>query len=385
MIDNMGNFSSDLKNQLLQNILDKVEASGGSSEFAKNLRNEVIKEIIKNSQNLDEETRKRVLKDVMDKLGDGEVPDVILQELVKQLDSLPAEYKNAVYKEIKKNIAKGKMDGKVLEELLKGGNVPQDILESLVANAGNLNAEAYAALVKNLDKLPDHLKEKALKDMLENMANLDPTVQRQLLNELLKNPNLIKDKAAYEKAILGLMDNLDAMPENVKRDMMKNIAKNLNQLSKEAKTKVLKEVFKNLENSTDETRQEVLKQLLKNMGQKELEEWIKNSDMSEEEKQKMLDSLRNVVESDDLLWDSEDERELEGLPFEERERKKKEILARRRQEKEEGKGRWADSLRKLDRTVVKDASWLKNKQASVLKDILGATGPIEQCKALLTM
>ena len=161
MIDNMGNFSSELKNQLLQDILDKVEAGGGNSEFAKNLRNEVIKEIIKNSQNLDEETRKKILKDVMDKLGDGDVPDVILQELVKQLDSLPDEYKNAVYKEIKKNIAKGNMDAKVLEELLKGGNVPQDILESLVANAGNLSAEAYAALVKNLDKLPDHLKEKA--------------------------------------------------------------------------------------------------------------------------------------------------------------------------------------------------------------------------------
>ena len=238
--------------------------------------------------------------------GDGDVPDIILAELVKQLDSLPDEYKDAVFKEIKKNIAKGNMDSKVLEELLKSGNVPQDILESLVANAANLNPEAYQALVKNLDKLPPHLKEKAIKDMLENMANLDPTVQRELLNELLKNPELIKDKAAYEKAILGLMDNLDAMPENVRRDMMKNIAKNLNQLSKEAKAKVLKEVFKNLENSTEETREEVLKQLLKNMGQKELEEWIKNSDMTEEEKAKMLNSLKNILDSDALLWDSDD-------------------------------------------------------------------------------
>ncbi len=218
--------------------------------------------------------------------------------------------------------------------------------------------------------------------MLDNIANLDPTVQKELLNELLKNPNLIKDKAAYEKAILGLMDNLDAMPENVRRDMMKNIAKNINQLSKEAKEKVLKEVFKNLENSTQETRKDVLKQLLKNMGQKELEEWIKNSDLSEEEKQKMLDALKNIIESDDLLWDSDDERELEGLSFEERERKKKDILAKRRKEKEEGKGRWADSLRKLDKTIVKDASWLKNQQATVLKNILGATGPIDKRKNL---
>jgi len=196
----------------------------------------------------------------------------------------------------------------------------------------------------------------------------------------LKNPELIKDKAAYEKAILGLMDNLDAMPENVRRDMMKNIAKNLNQLSKEAKAKVLKEVFKNLENSTEETREEVLKQLLKNMGQKELEEWIKNSDMTEEEKAKMLNSLKNILDSDALLedWDSDDEKELEGLTGEERERKKKEILARRRQEKAEGKGRWADSLRNLDKHVVKDVNWLKNKQASVLKDLMKKGGPTDK-------
>ena len=64
---------------------------------------------------------------------------------------------------------------------------------------------------------------------------------------------------------------------------------------------------------------------------------------------------------------------------EERERKKKEILARRRQEKAEGKGRWADSLRNLDKHVVKDVNWLKNKQASVLKDLMKKGGPTDKC------
>lgn len=256
-------------------------------------------------------------------------------------------------------------------------------MESLIANAKNLNPEAYAALVKNLDKLPDHLKQKALKDMLENIQNLDPVVQRELLNELLKNPNLIKNKAEYEKAILGLMDNLEGMPENVKRDMMKNIAKNLNNLSKEAKSKVLKEVFKNLENSSEETREEVLKQLLKNMGQAELEEWIKNSDMTEEEKAKMLASLKNILEGDALLWDSDDEAELAGLSPEERARKKKEILARRRKEREEGRGKWADGYLGANKTIVKDAAWLKKKQDSILKNLIAKDGPITNCKIII--
>jgi hypothetical protein len=54
-------------------------------------------------------------------------------------------------------------------------------------------------------------------------------------------------------------------------------------------------VFSNLENSSDETRDDVIKQLLKKMGQKELEEWIKNSDMSEEMKQKMLAGIQNLM------------------------------------------------------------------------------------------
>jgi hypothetical protein len=57
----------------------------------------------------------------------------------------------------------------------------------------------------------------------------------------------------------------------------------------------MKEVFNNLANSTDETREEVLKQLLKKMGKKELEEWIKNSDMSEEFKQKMLADMNKIL------------------------------------------------------------------------------------------
>jgi hypothetical protein len=39
----------------------------------------------------------------------------------------------------------------------------------------------------------------------------------------------------------------------------------------------------------------VLKQLLKKMGKKELEEWIRNSDMSEEFKQKMLADMNKIL------------------------------------------------------------------------------------------
>ncbi len=106
---------------------------GGDSELSKTLRNTVIKEILANSKNLDEATRQKILKDVMDKLGDGDVPDVILEELVKQLDTLPDKYKQSVFKEIKKNIAKGNMDPRVLEALLKSGDVPGKISAQLSA------------------------------------------------------------------------------------------------------------------------------------------------------------------------------------------------------------------------------------------------------------
>ena len=96
--------------------------------------------------------------------------------------------------------------------------------------------------MKNLDSLPEHLKEKAIQDMMNNLSNLDPSVQKELLNELLSNPNLAKNKEMFEKAILGLVENLEGVPENVRRDMLKNIAKNIDNLSTEMKTKV-KEIF----------------------------------------------------------------------------------------------------------------------------------------------
>lgn len=57
----------------------------------------------------------------------------------------------------------------------------------------------------------------------------------------------------------------------------------------------MNQIFDNMQTSSDETREEILKQLLKKMGQKELEEWIKNSDMSEEFKQKMLADLNKIM------------------------------------------------------------------------------------------
>lgn len=53
-------------------------------------------------------------------------------------------------------------------------------------------------------------------------------------------------------------------------------------------------------------------------------------------------------------------------------------MERRRREREEGKGRWAESLRN-PANVVKDTNWLKKKQGQVLKDILDAKGPLEKC------
>jgi hypothetical protein len=79
-----------------------------------------------------------------------------------------------------------------------------------------------------------------------------------------------------------------------------------------------------------------------------------------------------------MLWDSDDEAELEGLSPEERERKRKEIMMRRRKEREEGKGKWADGYLGANKTIVKDAAWLKKKQDAVLKNLIAKDGPITQ-------
>ena len=57
----------------------------------------------------------------------------------------------------------------------------------------------------------------------------------------------------------------------------------------------MKEVLNNLQNSTDETREQVIKQLLKKMGQAELEEWIRNSDLPDEFKQQMLGDIKGFL------------------------------------------------------------------------------------------
>jgi hypothetical protein len=57
----------------------------------------------------------------------------------------------------------------------------------------------------------------------------------------------------------------------------------------------MKEVFNNLKDSSNETREEVIKQLLKKMGKTELEEWIKNSDMSDEFKKQMLQDIHKLI------------------------------------------------------------------------------------------
>ena len=72
--------------------------------------------------------------------------------------------------------------------------------------------------------------------------------------------------------------------------------------------KVIKEVLNKLVDVNDEDRQDVLKQLLRNMGQKELEEWIKNSEMSEEMKKKMLADIKTLIDSGNAFYDSDDVR-----------------------------------------------------------------------------
>lgn len=59
LIENMDNLSADAKNQLLQDVLERVEQEGGDSEFSRNLRNEIIKEMIANAKDLDEESRSK--------------------------------------------------------------------------------------------------------------------------------------------------------------------------------------------------------------------------------------------------------------------------------------------------------------------------------------
>lgn len=59
--------------------------------------------------------------------------------------------------------------------------------------------------------------------------------------------------------------------------------------------KVMKEVFSNLENGDEDMREMILKQLVSKMGDKELEEWIKSSDMPDEFKEKILQDLQKLV------------------------------------------------------------------------------------------
>ena len=44
-----------------------------------------------------------------------------------------------------------------------------------------------------------------------------------------------------------------------------------------------------------------------------------------------IDKCFFLIDNADLLWDSDDEKELEGLSLEERERKKRQIIERRKQ------------------------------------------------------
>lgn len=59
--------------------------------------------------------------------------------------------------------------------------------------------------------------------------------------------------------------------------------------------KVMKEVFNNLENGDEDMREMILKQLAFKMGEKELEEWIKNSDMPDEFKKKIMQDLNRLL------------------------------------------------------------------------------------------
>lgn len=114
LMDNMEDIglSSTQKNTLLQTLLQKVEendakvamSSLGGEETIRSkgneLKNELIREILKNSKNLDESQRVQIIRDVMERAklggqdgggGDGStmISDVIMQELVSQMDALP--------------------------------------------------------------------------------------------------------------------------------------------------------------------------------------------------------------------------------------------------------------------------------------------------------
>ena len=56
-------------------------------------------------------------------------------------------------------------------------------------------------------------------------------MQNELLKQMLKNPNLFENQEELEKALNELVDNLDQLPEDVRFEMMKDLAKNIQSLS----------------------------------------------------------------------------------------------------------------------------------------------------------
>ena len=57
-------------------------------------------------------------------------------------------------------------------------------------------------------------------------------------------------------------------------------------------------------------------------------------------------------------------------------------MEKRKHEKDQGQGRWAETLRVSDKNVKKDLSWIKNKAGAVLKDLVGpGKEPLESCKS----
>lgn len=228
--------------------------------------------------------------------------------------------KDEVLTEVKKNISRGKLGVKTLNKLLKNAsNLPQDILQQVVDNMSSLAPEAMQELAKNLDVLPPKLKDKVVNDMVKNLNNLDASVKKQVLSELAAKPTLIKDKRIFDTAVTDMANSLKKLPEAEKLDVLKSLAKNINNLSSAAKekvcgkvktfreilifwifflfylNKVMKEVFNNLENGDEDMREMILKQLAFKMGEKELEEWIKNSDMPDEFKKKIMQDLNRLL------------------------------------------------------------------------------------------
>ena len=60
-----------------------------------------------------------------------------------------------------------------------------------------------------------------------------------------------------------------------------------------------------MQNSSDNDRKDILKNLLKQMDRDALEEMIKNMDLPDDVKAKMLNELKNMPD-DESLWGSED-------------------------------------------------------------------------------